>query len=123
MLHGVLRRYEIEYRRVDCNESDPVSVTNSSWKLVAVANTSLSRIIGDLVFWSCYEFKVRAVTVGNGPFSDIKQLRTKEDGELFFVHLYFGKMHTKTYICIIVCIFLYISKLFINVDCVVCREG
>ena len=82
MLHGVLRRYEIEYRRLECNEADPVSVTlSSSWVTVQVANTSLSEVVSGLVFWSCYEFRMRAVTVGNGPFSDSQQVRTKEHGE------------------------------------------
>ena len=88
MLHGVLKRYEIEYRRVECNETDPVSVTNSSWTLVAVSNTSLKRMISDLVFWSCYEFRVRAVTVGAGQFSDIQRVRTKENGLSLFKYLY-----------------------------------
>ena len=82
VLHGMVRTYELQYRRVECVESDPVSVTNSSWRLVAVANSSLSQVISGLVFWSCYEFRVRAVTVGNGPFSDIKHVRTKEHGLL-----------------------------------------
>ena len=70
-----------------CNETDAVSVTDGSWKMVPVANTSLSEVIGGLVFWSCYEFRVRAVTVGNGPYSDRQQVRTKENGE-FIVRLY-----------------------------------
>ena len=88
VLHGVVRRYEIEYRRVECNETDAVSVADGSWKLVQVGNTSLSKVISGLVFWSCYEFRVRAVTVGNGPFSDIQRVRTKEDGE-FIVRICF----------------------------------
>ena len=91
VLHGVVRRYDIEYRRVVCNETNTVSVANSSWNMVQVANTSLSRVIGGLVFWSCYEFRVRAVTVGDGPYSDIQQVRTKEDGEFIFcTHFYVG---------------------------------
>ena len=88
VLHGVVRRYEIEYRRVVCNETDAVSVADSSWKMVPVANTSLSEVIGGLVFWSCYEFRVRAVTVEDGPYSDSQQVRTKEDGE-FIVRICF----------------------------------
>ena len=83
-----MRGYEIEYRRVECNETDAVSVADSSWKMVQVGNTSLSKVIGGLVFWSCYEFRVRAVTVGNGPYSDRQQVRTKEDGE-FIVRICF----------------------------------
>ena len=88
VLHGVVRGYEIEYRRVECNETDAVSVADSSWKMVQVVNASLRKVIGGLVFWSCYEFRVRAVTVGNGPYSDIQQVRTKEDGE-FIICTYF----------------------------------
>ena len=88
MLHGKLMRYEIEYRRVVCNESDPVSITDSSWKTVNVTNASVNTEIASLVFWSCYEVRMRAVTVGSGPYSEIIQVRTKEHGELFFLLLY-----------------------------------
>ena len=86
VLHGMLRRYEIDYRRVECNESDPVSVpSNTTWTQVIVSNASSSKVIGGLVFWSCYELRMRAVTVGNGPYSTVQQLRTKEDGKLLRV--------------------------------------
>ena len=81
VLHGNLVRYEVEYRRVECNESDPVSVVDGSWRSVEVSDTLVSKEIGSLVFWSCYEVRVRAVTVGNGPFSELVQVRTKEHGE------------------------------------------
>ena len=83
VLHGILRQYEIEYRRVKCNEPEPVSVANNTaWTQVNVSKTSSSKVIGGLVFWSCYELRMRAVTVGNGPFSDVQQVRTKETGKL-----------------------------------------
>ena len=85
VLHGNLVRYEVEYRRIQCSESDPVSVGDSSWKSVNVTNTSLRTEIGSLVFWSCYEVRVRAVTVGSGPYSEIIQVRTTEHGELLFL--------------------------------------
>ena len=88
VLHGNLARYEIEYRRVVCNEADPVNVTDSSWKSVNVARTSMSAEIGSLAFWSCYEVRMRAVTVGNGPYSDTVDVRTKESGELPFLCLF-----------------------------------
>ena len=81
VLHGKLVRYEVEHRRVHCNESDPVSVTDGSWQSVNVTNTSSHTEIGSLAFWSCYEVRMRAVTVGNGPYSDVLKVRTKEDGE------------------------------------------
>ena len=87
VLHGNLVRYEIEYRRVVCNESDPVSVRDSSWKSVDVISTSLSEEIGNLVFWSCYEVRMRAVTVGNGTYSDGITVRTKEHGEFSLAFL------------------------------------
>ena len=87
MLHGNLVRYEVEYRRIQCSESDPVSVGDSSWKSVNVTNTALRAEIGSLVFWSCYEVRMRAVTVGSGPYSEIIQVRTKEHGELLFLCL------------------------------------
>ena len=80
VLHGILRRYDLEYRRVECNESDPVTVRDKSWKSVQVANTSSRFMISGLVFWSCYELKVRAVTVGTGPFSAMQPVRTMEHG-------------------------------------------
>ena len=82
VLHGNLVRYELEYRRVECNESHPVRVANSSWKSMNVTNTSLTTRIDSLVFWSCYEVRMRAVTVGNGPYSNTIDVRTKEHGEL-----------------------------------------
>ena len=82
VLHGILRRYDLEYRRVECNESDPVSVKNNSWNQSRVANTSSRLMISGLEFWSCYELKVRAVTIGEGPFSVVQQVRTLEHGEL-----------------------------------------
>ena len=90
MLHGNLIKYEIEYRRVECNESDPVSVADHSWKSVNVTNTALRAEIGSLVFWSCYEVRMRAVTVGIGPYSGVMRVRTNEHGEL----LAFGFCYT-----------------------------
>ena len=88
VLHGNLIRYEIEYRRVMCNESDPVSVVVGSWKSVQVANTSVSTEIGNLIFWSCYEVRMRAITVGDGPYSNVTNVRTKEHGELLLLRFY-----------------------------------
>ena len=88
VLHGNLVRYEIEYRRVVCNESDPVSVADGTWKRMNVTSTSLSEEIGNLVFWSCYEVRMRAVTVGNGPYSNITSVRTMEHGKLLFLRFY-----------------------------------
>ena len=88
VLHGMLKRYEIEYRRVECNESDPVFVpSNTTWSRVLVSNTSSSKVIGRLVFWSCYELRLRAVTVGNGPYSDVQQVRTQEHGKLLLIEV------------------------------------
>ena len=85
VLHGNLVRYDVEYRRVVCSESNPVSVSDGSWKSIQVANTSVSMQIGSLVFWSCYEVRMRAVTVGDGPYSNITDMRTMEHGELLFL--------------------------------------
>ena len=85
VLHGNLVRYDVEYRRVECNESDPVSVVDGLWKSVTVSDTLESTEIGSLVFWSCYEVRVRAVAVGNGPFSELIQVRTMEHGELLLL--------------------------------------
>ena len=82
VLHGNLIRYEIEYRRIMCSESYPVSVADNSWKSMNVTNTSLRKEIGNLVFWSCYEVRMRAVTVGNGPYSNVIGVRTLQHGEL-----------------------------------------
>ena len=83
VLHGNLARYEIEYRRVKCNESDNVNATDGSWKSVEVASTSLYAEIGSLMLGSCYEVRMRAVTVGNGPYSDIMEVRVEAQGEVF----------------------------------------
>ena len=88
VLHGNLIRYDMEYRRVMCNESEPVSVVAGSWKTVQVANTSVSMEIGNLVFWSCYEVRMRAVTVSKGTYSDVIEVRTTEHGELLLFHFY-----------------------------------
>ena len=88
VLHGMLRQYEIEYKRVECNESDPVYVpSNTTWNLVIVSNTSSSKVIGGLVFWSCYELRMRAVTVSNGPYSTVQQVKTMENGKLLIVKM------------------------------------
>ena len=89
VLHGNLVRYEVEYRRIVCNESYPVSVADNSWKSMNVTNTtSVSEEIGNLVFWSCYQVRMRAVTVGDGPYSNISGVRTKEHGELVFLYFW-----------------------------------
>ena len=88
VLHGNLIRYEIEYRSVVCNETDPVNVEDKSWKSINVTNTSLSEEIGNLVFWSCYEVRIRAVTVGDGPYSNVTGVRTMEHGELLLSRFY-----------------------------------
>ena len=88
VLHGNLIRYEVEYRRVQCVESDPVSVADGSWRSLNVRNTSSRTEISSLVFWSCYEVKMRAVTVGNGPYSVIRRVRTKEHGKLLLMCFY-----------------------------------
>ena len=82
VLHGILRRYDLDYRRVECNESDPVAVRDKSWKQLEVANTLSRFVISGLVFWSCYELKVRAVTIAVGPFSAMQAVRTNEHGKL-----------------------------------------
>ena len=88
VLHGNLIRYEIEYRRVVCNETDPVNATDGSWKSINVTNTSLSEEIGNLVFWSCYQVRMRAVTVGDGPYSNVIGVRTMEHCELLLLRFY-----------------------------------
>ena len=88
VLHGNLIRYEIEYRRVVCNESYPVSVADGTWKSINVTSTSLRKEIGNLVFWSCYEVRMRSVTVGVGPYSNITSVRTMEHGKLLFLRFY-----------------------------------
>ena len=88
VLHGNLAGYEIEYRRVECSESEPVSVADSSWKSMQVANTSVRAEIVGLVFWSCYQVRMRAVTVDNGKWSQTINVRTKEHGELFYLRVY-----------------------------------
>ena len=71
-----------------CNESDPVRIADGSWKSVIVTNTSSSMQIGNLIFWSCYDVRMRAVTVGDGPYSNVTNVRTKEHGELLLLRLY-----------------------------------
>ena len=91
VLHGNLQRYAIQYRRVECNESDPVPVSNQNWTSVNVTNTTLTSTITKLEFWSCYKFQIMAVTVGDGPFSSMIPERTKQHGMLtvIFMPFYF----------------------------------
>ena len=84
VLHGNLRRYEIEYKRVQCSKPDPVPVSGEDWQVLRVANTSISATIRLLVFWSCYDVRMRAVSSGNGPYSNITGVRTMEHGEFLF---------------------------------------
>ena len=88
VLHGILKRYAIQYKRVQCKESNPVIVPNQEWKQVNVTNTTVSLIISNLTFWSCYEFQIMAVTIRDGPFSSIESVRTDEDGMLSMITLY-----------------------------------
>ena len=88
VLHGILKRYAIQYKRVQCKESNPVIVANQEWKQVNVTNTTVSLIISNLTFWSCYEFQIMAVTIRDGPFSSIESVRTDEDGMLSMITLY-----------------------------------
>ena len=88
VLHGNLIRYEVEYRRVQCIESDPVSVGDGSWRSLNVTNTSSRTELSNLIFWSCYEVKMRAVTIGKGPYSVIRRVRTKEHGKLLLLRSY-----------------------------------
>ena len=94
VLHGNLVRYEVEYKRIQCSEPDPEGVTGESWKSMNVTNTSLSAEIGSLIFWSCYDVRMRAVTVGNGPYSNVIVARTLQHGELLFLRIhYFPDSH------------------------------
>ena len=88
VLHGILKRYAIQYKRVQCKESNPVIVPNQEWKQVNVTNTTVSLIISNLTFWSCYQFQIMAVTIRDGPFSSIESVRTDEDGMLSMITLY-----------------------------------
>ena len=77
-MHGIIREYHIWYRKVQCN-----STANSSlgWVEETVSGSTLSLDITGLMKWSCYEVQVRAVTVGNGNWSETVQQRTSEDGK------------------------------------------
>ena len=85
VLHGDLKGYVIEYRRVQCNESDAVAVKDEAWvKLNVTSANDTSALIGDLTYWSCYSLKIAAVTVGVGNYSDEISIRTLENGWLKF---------------------------------------
>ena len=88
VLHGILQRYAIQYTRVQCKESNPVIVANQEWNKVNVTNTTVSLIISNLRFWSCYDFKIMAVTIRDGPFSSNVSVRTKEHGMLSIISLH-----------------------------------
>ena len=89
VLHGDLREYVIEHKRVECNnEPDPVPVAGEEWQILKVTSTSVNVDIGQLVFWSCYEVRMRAVTVGEGPYSNVTGVRTMEHGDLLFLFFF-----------------------------------
>ena len=108
VLHGVLRRYIIEYRRIECNESDPVYVPGTPWSMVIVSNTSSSsEVIGGLAFWSCYQMRIRAQTVGYGPSSDVQQIRTAENCMLLILWMFFIWNYISD---IVICVFLFAEE-------------
>ena len=83
VLHGDLKGYVIEYRRVQCNESDAVAVKDEAWvKMNVTGSSDTSALIGNLTYWSCYGLKIAAVTVGVGSYSDEISIRTLENGWL-----------------------------------------
>ena len=70
---------------MQCKESDAVAVKDEAWvKMNVTGSSDTSALIGNLTYWSCYDLKIAAVTVGVGNYSDEISIRTLENGWLKF---------------------------------------
>ena len=102
--HGLIREYNIQYRQGECtvagkNQTNGTNLTNGTnvmpWSIVTVNGSLTSVELNNLTKWSCYEVRVRAVTIKSGVWSETKQRRTREDGEkVYFLHLNLLKNET-----------------------------
>ena len=79
--HGKIRRYDIRYRKVDCDSN---LTSNASWTYKVVSANLASSEIGNLTKWSCYQVQIRAVTILSGVWSETKRRRTSEDGKKLY---------------------------------------
>ena len=88
--HGLIRQYDIQYRQVDCtaagknqtNGTNPTNGTNDMpWSTVTVNGSLTSVDLNNLTKFSCYEVRVRAVTIESGIWGETKQQKTREDGK------------------------------------------
>ena len=73
--NGIIRAYQVLYR----NAYDKKSPA----KEISVENSTLSVVISDLEKFTVYYIWVKAVTVATGPSSNVLDVITDEDGEIF----------------------------------------
>ena len=84
LTHGIIRYYVIKFRVVDCSTGSSDAV----WNITTVKSEFRNTTIGGLLFWTCYDVEIAAVTVGTGPFASKKKVRTSENGKLYFLLLW-----------------------------------
>ncbi len=82
--HGLIRKYVIKYRVVGCSDG---AARDSNWNTTTVGGEQRSTRIANLLYWTCYDVKIAAFTVEEGPFANVT-VRTSESGKVFSVSLY-----------------------------------
>ena len=71
----------IKYRVVGCSDE---AARDSYWNTTTVEGDKNSTRIANLLYWTCYDVKIAAFTVGEGPFANVT-VRTSENGKVFSV--------------------------------------
>ncbi len=79
LTHGNIRYYVIKFRMVDCSTG---SSDATIWNITTVKSELRNATIGGLLFWTCYDLQIAAVTVGQGPFASKNKVRTSENGKI-----------------------------------------
>ncbi len=83
--NGIVRNYNVLYQEVNCADGTTIG-NGSSWNKVSVEADARSTVITNLLFWSCYDVKIAAFTVGQGPFAKAEKVRTSEHGKEVLVY-------------------------------------
>ncbi len=81
--HGSIRHYVVYYRVVNCS-TGLVEDNSIGWNITTVGESKRSVNINGLSYWTCYDVKIAAYTVGEGPFANVKKVRTSENGMVNF---------------------------------------
>ncbi len=53
---------------------------STGWSMTTVGESKRSVNITGLSYWTCYDVKIAAFTVGEGPFASVAKVRTSENG-------------------------------------------